>query len=492
MRRLVIAGAVGIAGTLVAAIFAWARTKGLAVALGPADFGVYGQLATFVLYAGVLASLGFGIGTTKIIATELESGTPTGLSLVFTVTVAVPAAAGVLLFFVALGASSPVSSALIDSDEVLLVALAVMSIPFIAVQAPLQHVLQGFKDAVAQNVVYAVYALVFAVASVAGAVIAGVGGALVGLAVGNVFLAALYYYRGRSLLGRAGSSPGLFRAASEAVFGHPIAKELLRIGAASLAVTVAFAAADLAVRTTLLHSRGEDVTGLWHGLLLISVQGIGALAGWLSYLTAPIAAEASSRQDQAGVQSVIDDSIRLGLAAVVPFILVITALRDPLVEILFSEEFRPMGRHLPTQMFGDLLRTLAWIPGVALVPLGYTKAWLGIGVGSSLLFGALGSLAADRWGLGGATAAWVVVWGAAAVATLSVLHLRKSWSPSVRVVLGAAVAAITLGAVASLSAGPGLGAVALGLVVLAFVVVRPRERATALELVRGLLRIERG
>jgi O-antigen/teichoic acid export membrane protein len=283
-RGLARAGFIGIGGTAAAALFGWLRAKGLAVTLGPARVGLYGQVWAFVIYVSGFASLGIGIGTTSFVASHRARNERAEIAAVTRMSLVLPAVASAVIALLTLALASLLSPLVLGEHLPWLIVLAALSIPFATMQLPLQHVLQGFEDVGGQNVVYVVYSAVFTVAVVVGAYVGGLYGAVIGLAIGNAVLAGLY-------LGRTGRLLALARAPLRgARRGVGSAGPLLRIGAASLAVTVVYGAADLAVRTTLLHTNGSRSAGYWFALLTVSVQFIASLAGAMSYFTAPLAA----------------------------------------------------------------------------------------------------------------------------------------------------------------------------------------------------------
>ncbi len=218
-----------------------------------------------------------------------------------------PAVASAVIALLTLALASLLSPLVLGEHLPWLIVLAALSIPFATMQLPLQHVLQGFEDVGGQNVVYVVYSAVFTVTVLVGAYVGGLYGAVIGLAIGNAVLAGLY-------LGRTGRLLALARAPLRgARRGAGSAGPLLRIGAASLAVTVVYGAADLAVRTTLLHTNGSRSAGYWFALLTVSVQFIASLAGAMSYFTAPLAARAVGEGKREETQRLLDDSLRLAI-----------------------------------------------------------------------------------------------------------------------------------------------------------------------------------
>jgi O-antigen/teichoic acid export membrane protein len=477
-RGLARAGVIGIVGAAVAGILGWVRAKGLALTLDPAGLGVYGQVWAFVIYASGFASLGIGVGTTALIAAHRQRRERLEIASVARASLAAPAAVGFAVAAVTLALATVLAPLVLDKDEPWLIALAALSIPFATIQLPLQHVLQGFEDVVGQNVVYVVYGAVFTVAAVAGAYVGGVYGAAAGLAIGNAALAVLYLVRTRSLLARAHAP------LSDARRELGSLRALLRIGAASLVITVAYGAADLGVRTTLIHTHGSRVAGYWFALLTISIQFIGSLAGALSYFTAPLAARAHREDDRGDTQHLLDDSLRIAIAVIVPVLALLVAARQQLAGILFTDEFDPIARWLPLQATADAIRTVGWVLGVALVPLGLTRAWLVIGVGASVVYAAVGALFAAKWGLGGASAAWLVAWTASTAATVAVVAAGRFWHPSLRVLGGLLLTAAALGAATLYPGAIGVVAALVATAGLLATLIRPSERT---QVVRALL-----
>ena len=476
------AGLIGIAGAFGSAVFGWLRVKGLALILGPAGVGLYGQVWAFVLYVSSFASLGIGVGTTAFVALHRERRERVQLASVARDSLVLPAIASTFVALATIGAAWLLAPLVIVQYRPWLIAFAALSIPFAALQLPLQHILQGFEDVVGQNVVYVVYGAVFTVASVTGAYFGHVYGAVIGLAVGNLVLAVLYFLRTQRLLELAQAPLRLARRSA----GSP--RLLLRVGAASLAITLVYGAADLAIRTTLLHTHGSRVAGYWFALLTISVQFIGTLTGAMSYFTAPLAARSLGSGDPEKTRRLLDNSLRLAIVAIMPVLALLIAVRYAIVSILFSHAFDPISRAMPTQLVGDAARTVGWTLGVALVPLGLTRAWLQIGVGTSVIFAGAGCLFADRWGLSGAAAAWAIIWIVSALATAAVLIRTGYWRPSPELLRGLLVTAAALAATTLLPGLLGVVAAVVATFMIVLTVARPTERATVLRRIRSMRR----
>jgi polysaccharide transporter, PST family len=431
MRGLATAGFVTVLGSAALGITGWLRTKGLAVTLGPAGFGAYGQVWAFAQYAGAVGGLGIGLGATKMIAERRQRGDAAGLLRVSSLTLRIPLLGGLALFVFALALTVPISHVLLGRAEYWLVALGALSIPFVALQTPKQHVLQGLEDARGPAVVSAAYGAIFTVAAVGGAIVAEVPGAVVGLLIGNIALAGLYVFRERQLV-RPYRQRLPNAASARTPLRSPETRELVRVGLAATLVMAMVAVVDIFVRSIIRADFGDAEVGQWYALLLLSSQFIAVIAGSLSYFTGPLVARIKETGDFAQTSRVLNDSLRLTFVVIFPLLVVLALFRDPLVDILFSPSFDPIVQDIPIMLAGDSARLIAWTLGVALVPLGLTRTWVAIAIAGLLGYAGLAYLTVDELGATAGALGWAALWGVSAVATAAVLAVRRAWLPSAR------------------------------------------------------------
>jgi O-antigen/teichoic acid export membrane protein len=426
-----------------------------------------------------------GVGVTKVVAVERDHRRWDQLSKAIWVSWTLPLATGLVLCLSSALLSPIIAPALINSSDAWLVLIAAASLPAVALQLPLQHVLQGLEDAVGQTIAYVLYGVGFTILAVGGAEVAGLSGAVLGLTLGNWLLVALYFLRTGTVVNQLGIVLRQRRfVRPRELLADQLTKVLLRIGAASLLVTTTFGLADLLVRTTVLKEAGEFQAGIWFGLNIISIQFIGALAGAIAFLVPSLVARSASGDDASRVNEIVDSAWRLTLLVIVPIVCLISALRDPTVRFFFSEDFASVSSHLPEQMVGDTLRSLAWAAGTALVPLGLTRWWTTIAVGSSVLFAAIGATLVASTGVSGAVDAWVLMWAVSLICTVVVLVSRRAWHPSRRAILGTAMVVPMLAAGAAFPGLTGAGLVALSTALLTRTVLTPEERRASIDWLR--------
>ena len=441
------AAILGIGATVIVGVLGVARTKVLAVELEPAGLGLYGQMLTLLTALGAASGLGLGLGTTRVVAESRARNDREGLRTALEVSFALPLAFGVVLGLLLAGGSGALASLLLDDDRALLVVFAALAVPLVALQGPLVHALQGFRDVAGAQGANVFFGVVFTLASVVGVLVAGLDGAVLALATSNVVYAGALAWRLRLLLRRVGIKLALRAGLRPERLRDPRIRTMLAIGFASAFVGVSAWVGELAVRTFLLKHDGADAAGIFQALQLISVQLLGVIVVSIVFLSFTAITEAHAVDDRPLVRRTIDDTLRLALLLVIPTVLVLGLLRDQAIPLLLSGGFEEAADLLPRQLAGDLLRTVAWVLGAALVPLGLTRFWAFVTTLTVAAYVIAAAALVPSHSLDGAVLAYIVEWGVAAGLTLAVLVRRGLFAPSamtVRTLAGAALAAVVL------------------------------------------------
>jgi O-antigen/teichoic acid export membrane protein len=462
MKTLLGAAVVGATGTFIAAVLGVIRTKALAVELEPAGIGLYGQILSLLTALSAASGLGLGLGTTRTVAEARTRRDRELLGRAISVSIALPLAAAVGLALVIAALSPLLAPGLLDEDRELLIVIAAGCVPFVALQGPVIHAIQGFRDVTGAQLANLVFAGALTIATIVGAIVAGLDGAVVALLAGNIAYAAAAVWRLRALARMSRAVVRLRDGLRRRVLAEPAMRTMLLVGVASLAVGGLSALGELAVRTTVLHSDSASGAGIFQALHLISNQVVGVIVAAVVFYTFTTVSEAHTRGDQSGVRRSLDDAVRLSLLLTLPVILAIGLLRDEFISALLSDEFGPVREYLPGQLAGDVLRTVAWALAAALVPLGMTRAWVVLTLASVAAFAGLGIALVPPLGIDGAVIGYVAMWGTGLVLTAALLVRRGMYAPSPRT-----IAALVTGGlfIALIAVDPGGRAVSLALVV---------------------------
>jgi enterobacterial common antigen flippase len=488
-NSLLTAALLGSGATLIVGVLGVVRTKVLALGLEPEGLGLYGQLMTLLAALSAASGLGMGLGTTRTVAETRARGDKDGLKSVLEVSFALPLAIASVLALVIAGLSGVLAPWLLDDDRALLIVLAAIAVPIVALQGPLVHALQGFRDVAGVQGSNILFGVTLTLTSVAGVVVAGLEGAVIALAAGNLAFALALAWRLRGLVRRVDVRVRLMEGLRFERLREPLVRTMLGIGFAGLFVGVASTVAELVVRTLVLKGDGAAAAGIFQALQLISVQLLGVIVASIVFLSFTAITEAHTAGDRERARSTIDDTLRLALLLVLPVLVTLGLFREDVIRIFLSSDFGEAGDLLPRQLAGDSLRTIAWALGAALVPLGLTWMWMGVTLLTVLGYIVAAVVLVPAHGLDGAVTAYIVEWGVAATVAVLVLARRRYLSVSSltgrALLFTPAVAAVALGPEPSWPVAALLVVAFTGL--LAVVGTARDERVALLSRVRGAL-----
>ncbi len=422
------AAILGTAGSMIVAALGVARTKGLALELDPAGLGRYGQVSTILLTLSAASGLGLGLGITKVVAETRARGETArlgfalGLALLYPLAIAL--AAG-LLFAVSAPLTAP---ALLDNDEVWVIVAAAVGVPTMALQGPLLHSLQGFKDVAGAQGANVAYGVALTAFTIAGVIAGGLFGAVLALSLGNAFYALVLWLRLRGLTARVGATVRFREALGRKAIRDPLFRTLLTIGFASLIGGLFYGAAELGVRTMVLKQDSADSAGIFQALNLFSLQVFAIVGISVAFSSFPAVAAARAVGDREETARAIDDPLRLSLLLSLPLILAVGLFREDVIELALSSEFAPMSEYVPEQFAGDAIRVLAWALLAALIPLDLTRRWLGIVFAGAVVY-IVAAVVHPGAALQGGVVGYLAAWSFMAAAPAALLLRTGWWAP---------------------------------------------------------------
>jgi O-antigen/teichoic acid export membrane protein len=420
-RTLLAAAIIGTGGTLLATVLGLARAKVLAVELDPDGLGLYGQIFALLTALSALTGLGLGLGATKVLAAARARNDRRQIELALNVSLGLPIVVAVLLAVAIAGSATALAPLLLKDERVVLILVAALAVPFVALQGPLIHALQGFRDVKGTQAASVIFAVVLTLATAVGAVFFGLDGAIVAFLVSAIAYAVILYLRLRAIVAPLEIRLRPRRGLSFTAISDPAMRGMLAIGFASLTVGVVVGLGDLGVRTLLLRSFDEATAGIYQALSMMSNQFIGVIAAAVSFFIFTTVSEAAAANDRGQAARRTDDAIRLGLLLTLPLIAAVGLLREQLVPILLSEEFKPMVDEMPLALTGDALRVVAWIAGASLIPLGLTRWWMTVAIVSAVAWVGVSAWLVPERAVGGTMIGYVVFWAVAAGLTVIVL-----------------------------------------------------------------------
>lgn len=401
---LVAASALTLIASATGMVIGLLRSKLVAVLLGPSGVGILSNIGIYNAFVSTAGSAFAGQGSTRAIAVARAEGRDERVDWLIRYSFLIPPAVG-LLILAGTVALAPQVSALVmgDSQYASLIAISAIAIPLYLLGASYAGVLQGFvrigslaKASIATTIVSLLVTVSLIVPlGLMGAVVAGSIVALVQL--GIFFLREPWVVRGRRWRRRLD-------------FNWPALRPVLELGLASVVVTIASTLVTLLIRSDIVRVLGIDQNGIYQPVTAISDTYLEVLISSTSFYLFPRLTELLSAGRRSEASDEIGHGLRVILAVTVPLLLLAIAFGEPIVVLLYSDRFRPAADPLAIQMAGNILKVITWSAGVALLPLGYYRAWLLIGIGNLAIKYIGVHLLLPILGLDGVAIAYDVCW----------------------------------------------------------------------------------
>jgi len=128
----------------------------------------------------------------------------------------------------------------------------------------------------------------------------------------------------------------------------------------------------------------------------LSSQYITMFMTWMSAYVFP---RVVSERHRGKLGELLNSGLRANLAIMVPILVVVVALRDPLIRIFYSPAFSAASPLIPIQVLGDYARILGWSFAVCLFAIGRTRSHLAVVATQSLAWLLLAAVLVPVWGL---------------------------------------------------------------------------------------------
>lgn len=403
--QLISASTLTLASSATGLLVALLRSKLVAVLLGPTGVGALSNLGIYNTFVATAGSAFAGQGATRAIATARVKGESSDrLDWLIRYTFLVPPAAGLLIMVATIVAAPMIAGLIMGSPEYApLVVISAVAIPLGLLASSYSLILQGFVrigSLARVNIATTLVSLVVTVALVFGFGLTGavVATSLVALfQLGIFFLREPWVIRGRRWRQRL----GLDREAL---------KPVLALGFASVVLGIATTLVNLLIRTQMVATLGLEQTGVYQPVAAISDTYLEVLISSTSFYLFPRLTELLAAGHRHTAAGELGHGLRLLLAVTVPFLILAMAFGEPLVTLMYSGRFRGAADPLAIQMAGNVLKVITWSIGAAMLPLGFYRAWLAIGlVNLAVRYGGV-SLLMPHLGLDGVAFAYSVSW----------------------------------------------------------------------------------
>ncbi len=430
-RRLMwsatVVGALAVGVTVLAGA---ARTKAVAVMLGPWALGLLGQQATLAVLLSYVASFGTSGGTTRFLSEAVAAGDTQGAGDVVRTSILVQGLAClVLVVLVGMFASPLASLAFGHPADARWLLWLLPAVPLTAVTAVSASVLRGHRlvgrhSAAQAGSALTALAIVAMLTTRREPMVVMVIPALVALASAVAMTGAAW--------------PRLVAAwhSAPARVNRLLVRHIVSYGAANVAMAACTATATVVVgRLLLANGRGEALGHFYALTMGADVLLNLALGGYQAHYYPTFCAAA----DRPDASSVLGRLVRTAAGFTVP-VLAITTIAAPIaVPLLLSARFLPIVDLVGPLVVGVYLRVLGAMLGIPLLARGHLAIVVGLHAAWSLSLVAL-----FVWlGVDGGASSWVLAF--AITAGLHVVVLTTVTHAWLRVRLGWGTLALALG-----------------------------------------------
>ncbi|PMZ93584.1 MULTISPECIES: O-antigen translocase [unclassified Pseudomonas] len=364
--------------------------KILAIYVGPSGYAVLGQFQNAVQMITTFASGAINTGVTKYTA---EYGDDLPRQREVWRTALIITGAGSVLSSLLIFAFSDHLAVLLMKDSAyasVFVWFAAFLLPF-TLNALLIAILNGRKEIalyVIANIAGSLFSLLVTTVL---AIRLGLYGALVALAVYQslsffvtlVIILRTSWFTVANFFGR---------------FDKSIALNLLKFTSMALASAICVPLSQIAIREYIGTQVGWEVAGYWEAMWRLSAAYLMLVTTTLSVYFLP---RFSELEDLADIRREIIAGYKIIVPVTVLCALIMYALRDFIIGLLFTEDFLPIRDMFAWQMLGDVLRICSWMLAYVFIAKGRFKIYIASEVLFAFLFYALTRLLLPWLGLSG-------------------------------------------------------------------------------------------
>jgi PST family polysaccharide transporter len=163
----------------------------------------------------------------------------------------------------------------------------------------------------------------------------------------------------------------------------PGVRTLWRFSIMTAVSAACFPIANLLVRDALINRLSPQEAGYVHAMTKVS-------DAYLLVLTTTLATYYLPRLSAAPHALALRKEVLSAFLLILPLVslsaFVLFTVREPVIELLFSEAFKPMAALFLPQLLGDVFKVSAWLLGYVLLAQAWTKAFVLMEVGFSSLY----------------------------------------------------------------------------------------------------------
>ncbi len=383
--------------TIIKIITGFIVTKVIAVYIGPSGLAVIGQLQNFINIILMFAGDFLKTATTKYTAEYIDDEDKkynlwsSSVSIIFIL--------NVFIFFLLFFFANTISEYLLKSNTyAYILKILAVSLPFFVLNTILLSILNGerqIKKYIALSILLSLVSLIL-VATLS--INYGLDGALIAYVTNQsvIFFITLFSVRNESWFKIKNFLKGS---------NYVDMKKLLGFAMITLAAVLSSNFSLLYIRDFISETISLDSAGYWQGVWVISQVSLMLITTSLTTYFLPTI---SAMKTKAEISIELKKVIIFILPIAIFISLSIYLLRDIIISILYTEEFKPMNELFLWQMVGNVIKVGGWLFGYVLVAKAMVKYTVTTEIFFAFTFIGLSIYLIDIYGLIGVTYAYTV------------------------------------------------------------------------------------
>jgi len=369
--------------------------KAISLFVGPSGLAVIGQFQNISQLAMVVSQGAINKGVVKYTAeySKNEEDLTTLLSTAIKITIVCSVIVGVALILLSGYLSNEF---LTDENFTFIFIIFGFTILFYSLNSLFLAILNGLKEVkqlILINIVQSLYSLVFTTALI---YFFGLKGALIALVTNQsiIFLYIIWKLRNHRVI-----NLGLLKG----LYSSVIATKLSRFALMAITSAIAIPVSHLVIRNYLVDNLGWEQAGYWQAIWYISTMYLTVVTTTLGVYFLPKLSEITDKKALRG-------ELLSGYKVILPIVMLVSAviyiLKDFIVFILFSDDFKPMIELFLWQLIGDVIKIAAWLLSYLMLAKAMTKRYMAVEVLFNVIFVGISIYMVNSYGLIGITYAF--------------------------------------------------------------------------------------
>lgn len=371
--------------------------KAVAIYIGPSGLALIGQFQNFMQLAMTISQGGINSGVTKY--TAEYNGDVKQLTSLFSTSFRISLYCSILVSLAMIIFSKPAAQYFLnDSEQSYIFILFGVTITFFVINQLLLSIVNGLKEItffIKVSIIQSIYSLVFTTLWI---VFYGLDGALIAFVTNQsvVLIIVLWLLRSHSVIKINNFKNKIDKVQARKLLGYTL---MAFTSVATVPVS------QLIIRNHIGESIGWDQAGYWQAVWYISSMYLMVVTTALSIYYLP---RLSEIKDDYELRKELIKGYKLILPIVIVMSLTVYFLKDLIIYLLFTSEFKPMRELFAWQLVGDVIKISSWLLGYIMLAKAMTRIFIITEIFSSALFVVLSIYLSNLYGVIGVTYAFAI------------------------------------------------------------------------------------